>query len=406
MAALTAAARAPHEPPRRAVRALALSAGARAFADIALYAYLPLHAYAALGERRLWLIGLILAVPHLARVPAAPLWGRLLDRRGRFRTLLVGGLLAYAAALVAVAALRDAAAILAAVCALALPASAYTPAARAYLVRWGEAGHAALARWLRAESAGWLAGSAALTLLAGARAPVLPTLVAALALLAAAAVARQVPEPPAAGVRGPAATDDLPPAWGLVRGTVAYVALAGLLAEGVFAVLGIYLTQALGAPPALYGAAITGSTLLGLWAYGPLGRVAAGGGAPRLLVAAALGYAASFALLLVPHPWVAAAGYVPPMYAAVRVGATVLAAAGAGPGARGRAMGLLDAAEALGAGLGGLLGGLAADRWGLRAPIAAACAGSALLLAAAAVVARHAGRLRAGPAGGVGTTRG
>lgn len=271
-------------PPRRAARALALSAFVRACADVVLYAHLPLHVYAVLGERRLWFVSLILAVPNLVRVPAAALWGAAVDRSGRVPSSLLLGMAAYAAALAFLAFSRSAAWTAGTVCALAAPASAYTPTARTYLMRGPNGRQATLAGWLRGGTAGWVAGRAAMTLLAG-RAPgtALPALAAALAVVALAGLWRGVPDPPPPAPPGRGAemaAGGPAPCWALVRWTAAYVGLATLLAEGVFAVLGVYLTQVLGAPPALYGAALTGTTLLALWAYGPLGRLAAGGRAP------------------------------------------------------------------------------------------------------------------------------
>lgn len=374
----------------RSARAIGLSALARAFADIVLYAYLPVHLYAVLGEQRFAVISLILAVPNLARFAAAGLWGAALDRTGRTRPFLLLGMAAYTLSLAALSAMRDPALTVLTVCALAVPASAYNPSARGYLTRWPGDGGRALAGWLRAETAGWLAGGLAMAFAAGRHPAALPVTGAVLALSALVALCT-VPEPP----RGPAGRPTGPRGGlagldPLVWRTAGYVGMAVMLAEAVFAVFGIYLTQFLGGPEWLYGAAITGSTVTALLIYGPLTRAASAGRAPVLLLAAAAGYVVSFALALARSPWVVAASFTLPMFAAVRVGATWLAAAGSDEGSRGRAMGAIESAEAVAAALGSLGGGLLADAAGARAVIGTALGLSLVLLPLAAAVGRRA----------------
>ncbi|MBX6376942.1 MAG: hypothetical protein IRY95_00155, partial [Clostridia bacterium] len=100
------------------------SALLRASADVALFAYLPVHLHADLGERRLLVIALAPALAHALRSLGAPLWGTLADGAGRQRPFLAAGLLGYGAALAALSVVGSPRLAVLAVAAAAVPASA------------------------------------------------------------------------------------------------------------------------------------------------------------------------------------------------------------------------------------------------------------------------------------------
>lgn len=365
--------------PRQAA-AIQFSAFARAFGDIVLFAYLPLYLYAVVGEQRFTVISLILAVPNLLRFLGARIWGAAVDRTGRSRLFLLVGMGAYVLAMGAILAAREPALAVLMICALAVPGSAYNPTARSYLTRWPDHDGRTLGGWLRAETAGWLAGGLAMSAFAGSHPAALPITAASLAAGSLAALST-LPEPPDRRP-GPHPTPAAPGSkiHPLVRHAALFVGLTALAAEAVFAVFGIYLTEILRGPAWLYGAAITGSTVAGLLLYGPVTRAASSGRAATVLAGAAAGYTLSFGLALVPNPWVVAVAFVLPMFAAVRAATTCLAAAASTEDDRGRAMGLIESSEALAVAMGSLGGGLLADALGVRAVIAAALALSLVLL--------------------------
>ena len=384
--------------PPAAARALQLSAFARAFAEVVLFAYFPLHVYVVLGEQRMTLLSLILAVPSLVRFATAGLWGMAVDRTGRYRPFLVLGLVAYALSLSLLNFIRHPLWAIATVCILAAPASAYTPTARGYLTLWPASAPQALGAWLRSESAGWLVGGLTMSLVAGGHGQALPLLAAVLVAASLVPVALFLAEPRAgAAAAAPGAVSPAPPAaptLSPVVGRVAlFVGLASAGAEAVFAVFGIYLTQILHGPVWLYGAALTGSTVTGLVAYGPATRLASAGKASLLLRLAAAGYLTYYSLLLIPNPWVAAVAFTLPMYPLVRTAATLLVAGGSSKAARGRAMGFLDAVEGLAVAAGSFLGGVVADLFSIPTVLAVGIVLAAVLIPVAARVARTGGEV-------------
>ncbi|MBE3590761.1 MAG: hypothetical protein IMW98_08070 [Firmicutes bacterium] len=384
-----------------AIAALKLAVLIRAAGDVLLYAYLPIYLYAHLGEERLWVIGLLPAVPGAARFVAAPFWGRQADRLARQRPFLVGGLAAYAALMLLLPRVTASLQAVALVAAASAFTCAFNPVARVWwTLRAPGRAVLDLAGWYRAEAAGFLGGSALLGWAAGSGAAALAAWMWSMgALFAAAAVwvAWAVPDAPrregwggggsGGGPRGSsragsriAGRGPAPSPMRAAAPVLGFVLLASLTWEAVAATYGVYVTQELGVPAPLYGLTIGASTAVNLWAYGPLAAAAERRGGGPLFLWSALGYAAMYLLMATRSPWAASLAYLVPMSAVLRTATNAWLAARVPEGARGRASGLLDAAEACAAMLGAFLGGVAAHRLGLAFVPRAALAGSLPLL--------------------------
>ncbi|MBX6377259.1 MAG: hypothetical protein IRY95_01800, partial [Clostridia bacterium] len=219
-----------------------------------------------------------------------------------------------------------------------------------------------LAAWYRWEAAGYLAGG--LGLAAAAARPWGPGLLLqgeAIALgLAAAVVAVAVHDlPPLTVSPGRTAGADPP-----LVGAAIFCFAASALWETVALVFGIYWTEHLGGSVSGYGLIISSSTLAGIAAYWPLTAWGPRLGPNGLFRLAAAGYAGSFLSMSAAWAPAAAVAYAVPVSAALHAGAGLAAAEGTGAAARNRGMGVVEAAEALGACVGSLAGGLTADALG------------------------------------------
>lgn len=406
-----AAAGADRAPAAGSVYPVLAASLSRTFADLVVFGYVPLQLYVS-GERSLLRLGLVTALPALVRFVAANVWGAVCDATGRFRPVLVAGILGYVAACVGLLGVTTGLQAMAVTTAASVLYSALSPAGKALVsLNPGRAGTPgrALAWWLQLESWGWAFGSAAVAVRERLGAPPDSLLVVAAVLLVASAgwVAwgapqgactwRPTPAPCGSAAPGPPARGrvgervrarfaELAREWQRLYShralalVLAAFGLAVLAGEASFTVFGFYLVGTLGGSQALYGATLTLATALGLVAYaflgGPGHRISPG----NLMLAGGLLYVAMYLVMAgAPTAMVAAAAFSLPLYALARAGATWAAGSLTKPSERGGGMGALDGVEALAVTLGALAGGVIGDAWGLRA-VYAACAGVAAVM--------------------------
>lgn len=345
------------------------------------------------------MIALLPAVPGAVRFVTAPVWGRLADRLGRQRPLLLIGLAAYMATMLLLpraGAPLDAVALIAA---SSVFSSAFNPVARLWLTL-RDPGRAlgCLARWQQAEAAGFLLASALLGWTVDGDFAGLKTwmwMAAGAFAVCLAWVGRAVPDVPVRATGGWRAWEREPDAAegrrvgrdGDARraaaaggrspaAVLAFVLVASLTWEAVGATYGVYVTQVLGVPAKVYGLTVSASTVVSLWAYGPLAAAARRRGGDRLFLWSAAGYCAMYLLMASRSPWAVSLAYLIPMSAVLRTATNAWLTLRVPDTVRGRASGLLDATEACAAAVGALLGGVAAHHLGLAFVPRAALAGS------------------------------
>lgn len=383
----------------------------RTFADLIIFGYVPLYLYTA-GERSVFRLGLITAVPALVRFVAANFWGAVADVTGRLKLTLLVGILGYAAASVGLLFVSTGLQALAVVSVAASLYGALSPAGKTLVsLRPGAAGtpDRALAWWLQLESWGWALGSLAVALRErlGASPQFLLLAAGGLLVVELAWVAWKVPElagksltrstcepgrqsPVTPRPRVPhdvaARFAELRDEWRRLygNGTLALLlgvfALATLAGEASFTVFGFYVVGTLGGSEALYGTTLTLATALGLVAYSWLGAQGRRLSPGSLMVTGGMLYVVMYATMAAaPTALVAAAAFALPLYALVRAGATWTAGSLTGASERGGGMGALDGIEALAITLGALMAGAVGQTWGFRA-VYAACAGVAVVL--------------------------
>ncbi|PZN13355.1 MAG: MFS transporter [Bacillota bacterium] len=389
-----------------------MAAVAEGVAGVAVYAYAPLYLRQALGEPRLTVVTLSLALASLAIFVMAGRWGRWGDRTGRPGRLIAIGLAGAAATLSALPAARSSTAFITLLVTTTAFLAGVIPLGVAWLTlvypdRPGEAA----SLLYRARSAGWAVGSFGSGWLAErwGVAGMIATfwLAAALAVLAACVVRLAMPRPSrlGPGAAAPVAatgTASAPEASaeatgeersraggalsgnGRGRGDRAiwrYPAVLAIAAtvlitiagnEAFFAVVGVYFTEYLGGSRGQVGLTLGIASILGILVLAPAGRLADRWGPERVFTLGVGGYALMYALIvLARHPLATMAAFSLPFYPFVAAGATGVLSRSTPPARRGEAVGMYEGSAALAASLGSLLGGVVADLAGIgRVPLA------------------------------------
>lgn len=344
--------------------------------------YLPLYVRSALGEPSYVTIALLVAVPALGTMAASNFWGGLSDVSGRLKPMILVGILAYAAALAWIPALRDGIGIMVYVGVASLFYGTLAPSLKTYvtLSRPDRKAHS-LAYVLMAQSTGWLLGSfGAGWLLEGGIASGLraalwtcSALLAAHALVCALFLGDQRREPLAPqGRRGwlqglaadLASLYENPKLLGLC--VLAFFFVAGNYAAWVF--FSVYLFEHLGASIRTIRFALVASSVLGIASFLYVGAVIRRfGGRPVLAAGVTLYVGMYLGIALTKDPVIVAAFYALPLYSLVNVSANTLASEYSTAAQRGGGLGVLNGTYALATIAGPVTGGLLADRFGLAA---------------------------------------
>lgn len=369
--------------------------------------YLPLHLHRDLHEKRLLVIGMMIALPQLGVLGASNFWGAAGDRWRRLKPLVLVGLAGYATMLGALAFARDSAQAIAMAFAGAVFYSAYKPGALAYVTlrEPGREGRA-LAALMRAQSLGWFLGNLAcgslLVRFGGGGMAISLGLSACVAALAFAVIALRLPEIgrvefEARGKEGPPPgfLEDLAQIYRTPA--LCWLALVWFLCTAgrwlFYNFLPILLTDYFHGPVTWVSSASAWSAFAGIILFGVSGRWVDRSG-PRVVLRTALAaYLVYFAINVVltylygrsPSPAygiAVAALFVIPIYPAFMVAGNAWVAAVLHRSQRSGGLGAIGGVEAAGAMCGALLGGALGDRMGLRV---APAASTALALAATVV---------------------
>jgi predicted MFS family arabinose efflux permease len=343
--------------------------------------FAPLYVRAALGEQRIVVLSSIVAVQALATFVAANFWGGVMDRAGRVRPFLLIGVAGHSATLLALSWLEAPRLVPAAVAACALFAGALRTGllTSATLRRESSKGRA-ISEIMLIQSLGWTIASVASGILmerSGDEA--LRGLLFTLGLIGAFAVAAGAWFLP--DTRFSEAGAVRRRFWDGVREDLSELyrsralrAIA-LMAFGVSAanwiwmsVMGLFLREHLGGAHWLFGAALAGSTVVGMAAFPLAGRWTDRRGGHDVFLATVVAYMLEFAALaVVRNPVVAAAIFVIPLYPFFQVAASALVTHHSRRSQRAGGLGILTGAVALAGAAGAMLGGLIADRLGLGA---------------------------------------
>ena len=392
-----------------------LAAAAEGVAGVAVYAYGPVFMRQALGEPRLVVVTLALALASLATFLLAGRWGRWGDRTGRPERLVAAGLGGAALALAALPTARSSALFAGLMVTTTAFLAAVVPLSVAWLtLRHPDRPGEAAAVLYRARSVGWAAGSFGSGWLAehggvaGIQASFL--LSAVLALLAAVAVVATVGRTTAGatmagGVPRVSAPGGTPHPGGEAQGerggfdaeadragfpvTVpaplpggasgvpiwrypAVVAIAAAVLctaagnEAFFAVFGAYLTEFLHGSNGQVGWALGLASVLGIIIMAPVGRLADRWGPERVFTAGMAGYVVMYGLIAsLRTPLATVVAFALPLYPLTATGATGVISRTIPPARRGEGVGIYEGSAALAASLGSVAGGLVADLAGL-----------------------------------------
>ncbi|HEY8416945.1 MAG TPA: MFS transporter [Limnochordales bacterium] len=391
---------------------LVLPAAAEGVATAVALGYGPLYMRQALGEPRLAVTTLMLALSALTWFVAAAVWGRLGDRVSRPLALVGGTLLVCGVVQAALAVVGGSAAFIAVVVVCSYLLAAIAPLSVSWLTL-ADPEHPAeeSAGFYRMRSVGWTIGSIGTSLLvnlldlSGITAAFLissgVSVAVALAVLTAARgleaprreavldTANPAPaNPPRGSATAPAVSANAPigpfgapemsanpsgqgrrvAIWRFhaVGTLVAVVLLTTTGNEAFFAVVGPYLTEYLSGPPEYVGISIGVASFLGIVIMGPLGRVADRWGAERVLVAGCLIYAAMYALIAAwRDPLATVVLFGSPVFPFMSLGATGTLSRRTPAARRSEAVGVYEGTAALAAAIGSLLGGVVADAAGL-----------------------------------------
>jgi len=392
-----------------------LPGAAEGAASAAVLGYGPLYMRQVLGEPRLSVTTLMLAIAALVWFLAAAGWGRLGDRVRQPLalagwTLLLSGLVQAALPVAATSA-----AFIMIVVVWSCLLAAIAPLSVSWLtVRDPDHPAEEAAAFYRMRSVGWTIGSMGTSLLVGLldlagitwafQAGGAMSVALAAAVLAILrdrtetgpprAAGHNPPAGAAAGVQaepsgwpgpGPEQTDsgaaaagpDPVPgrAPGLAGPIWRFHAVATLTAiilltttgnEAFFAVLGPYLTEYLAGSLEHIGLSMGVASLLGIIITGPLGRLADRWGAERVLVTGCLGYVAMYGLVVLwRHPVATVVLYGLPLFPFMSAGATGTLSRRTPAARRAEAIGVYEGTSALAAAVGSVLGGFVADAAGL-----------------------------------------
>ncbi|HEY8414349.1 MAG TPA: MFS transporter [Thermaerobacter sp.] len=408
---------------------LLLAAAAEGVAGVAVYGYAPLYLRQALGEPRLTVVTLSLALASLATFLMAGRWGRWGDRTGRRGPLIATGLAVAAATLAVLPAARSSTLFIALLVVTTAFLAAVVPLGVAWLTlrHPDRPGEAASLLYL-ARSAGWAVGSFGSGWLAGrwgiAGITAAFWLSGALALVAGCVVAMAMPrpsrqEPGAMALAAESGTAPAPPSTMEERGRghdgndrthtgrlgqgghgdvragsgaagddlagdrlveagrsiwryPAVVAIAATVLftiagnEAFFAVLGVYFTEYLAGSSGQIGLTLGIASVLGVAVMAPAGRLADRWGPERVFTFGAGGYLFMYALIvLAQDPLATMAAFALPLYPFVATGATGVLSRSTPAARRGEAVGMYEGSAALAASLGSLIGGLVADLAGI-----------------------------------------
>jgi MFS transporter, DHA1 family, multidrug resistance protein len=391
-------------------RALYAAAFAAGVADTLLVFYLPLHVHRDLHESRLFVIGLVVALPQLGVFLSSNLWGALGDKWRRLKPLILIGIIGYTAMLAAMAAARSSTAVLWTALLGSLVYSAYKPGAWSFVsLRAREGTGLGLASLMRVQSFGWFCGNITCgTLLQHYGPKAMHAVLGGAAVvtgLVSVAIALRMPElPPAAFASRPegAPEEGEAPPRGLWADLAAlyespmllWIALIWFCTTAgrnlFFTFFSILYTDQMRGSVQMVSVASSCSALAGLLFFPLAGRWVDRYGPGRVLLLSVLGYACYFlANIFLSQPMLVAVLFIIPFYPAFSVGGTALVAATVKPGQRSGGMGVITGMDAVGALVGALLGGWAGDRYGIRiTPVAATCFVALALLAAVAVLGR------------------
>lgn len=351
-----------------------------------IQAFLPLYVYADLGETRLRVVALLLALPALGTFVASHLWGAVADRTGRLRPWLLVGLAGHILVLASLMVLHSAASVLAVAVVSSLLFAAIGPTLKTWVTLGStQSVGQALSDVLRFQSWGWFAGSLGTGFLldrAGLSLPVVALLAMLPALAALAASLAWLPD-----VRKPTSSAAHPPRVGGEKAPAPLLEtledlyrarhlwplfltiLAAVLAnESFFAVLGVYFTQVVAGSRELMGFSLALATLLGALLYPLAGRFVDRHGPEKVLTAAAATYLAVYlAIALVRNPYVVAVAFGVPLYPVLITAAASVMTQRSLLAQRGGGLGIVDGLFALGLAGGSLLGGVLGDALGLSA---------------------------------------
>ncbi|MFH0777156.1 MAG: MFS transporter [Candidatus Eisenbacteria bacterium] len=345
--------------------------------------FIPLHVRRTVADTSLFTIAAIVAIPSVAVFLARNFWGALADYTKRFKPFLLLGLAGYAGCLFALRWAHGTVSVIA-VCTLgSLFFAAVTPMLQSYvtLLREGEKGRA-VGDLMAYQSAGWFVGGIACgylfepvtglpvrTILVGSSIFVVAV------LLVVALVLEPMPGLPQEGrdlrreaswIRGLAS--DLE--W-LYRSKAlaATCLLAGLSAGGVWLFFGnfsLFVVEYLRGSTALMGWAMSLSTVFGIFAFSPSGRLADRIGPIKVLLIAVISYSLIYSLVsLTRNPLLAALYFCIPIYPLFNVGVITLVSEVSGESRRAGGLGVLGGVQALSIAGGTLAGGAVASHSGL-----------------------------------------
>lgn len=392
-----------------------LPAAAEGAASAAVYAYGPLYMRQVLGEPRLTVITLMLAIAALAWFFAAGAWGRVGDRARRPLVLVGWALILSGAVQAALPFVPGSAAFIAGVVVWSCLLAAIAPLSVSWLTLQAPDRPAQeAAGFYRMRSVGWTVGSigasllvslldlggipAAILITAGTSAVVGVAVLAGLRRTLATAVetrtgagaatapetgppresgppgepgpSREPGSPADAGAAAPAeaGASASGPIWRFhaVWTLAAVILLTVTGNEAFFAVLGPYLTEYLAGSLEYIGISMGVASFLGIVVVGPLGRLADRWGAERVLLLGCLGYAAMYGLMVLwRDPLATLVLFGLPVFPFMSTGATGTLARRTPARRRGEAIGVYEGTSALAGAVGSVLGGTVADAAGL-----------------------------------------
>jgi len=342
--------------------------------------FVPLHVWRTFGGTSFLTIASIVAIPQGAMFIASNFWGALADYTKKLKPFLLIGLAGYGGCLYALSASHTTTRVVFVATISSLFFAALRPISQSYvtLLRETEKGRA-IGDLMAYQSLGWLIGGIAggylfepltgvpvRSILVGGSLFGASVLILVAFLLKPLVVSRALPHETGSWLRG--MTADLRALYGS-RALVATCILAGLCSGGVWVFFGnfsVFLTEYIRASTRLLGWAMALSTLLGMFAFWPSGRLVDRVGPIRVLALAIVSYAIVYGLVsLTRNPILIIVCFCVPIYPLFNVSSITLASELSGESTRAGGLGVLAGVLAFSLAAGTLLGGAIADYIGL-----------------------------------------
>jgi len=338
--------------------------------------FIPLHVRRTFSDTSLLTIASIIAIPQCAMFVASNFWGALADYTKKLKPFILIGIAGYVICLYVLSVSRTTTAIVLGATVSSMFFAALRPISQSYvtLLRETEKGRA-IGDLMAFQSLGWLIGGIAggylfepvsgvpvRSILVGGCLFGAVVLIFVAVLLKPLNVSRAVRRETGSWFRG--MTSDLRTLYGS-KALVATCILTGLCSGGVWVFFGnfsVFLTEYIKASTTLLGWAMALSTLLGMFTFGPSGRLVDRIGPIRVFAMAVLSYAVVYSLVsLTKDPILISICFCVPIYPLFNVSVITLTSELSGQSTRAGGLGVLAGVLAFALAGGTLLGGAIAD---------------------------------------------